>query len=72
LVGLLFVLVIAVTEKSAHKYSFVFAGVAIYMIYFIVSQLEIIYKDKGWYGPRMSPPEGYITGPLSHDQGNNI
>lgn len=52
--------------------SAIFGGVALYLIYFIVTQLEAVYKDKSWYGPRMSPPDGYIWGPLSRDQGNNI
>jgi len=37
-----------------------------------VLQLEGIYKSKGWYGPNFSPPAGYLSGPLSVDQGNNI
>ena len=73
LVGLLFVGITILSEKFGHKSSsLVMAACGLYLIYFIVSQLEIIYKEKGWYGPRMSPPDGYIMGPLSHDQGNNI
>lgn len=44
----------------------------VFLIYFIVSQIEIVYKEKGWYGPNFFPPSGYISGPLSRDQGNNI
>jgi hypothetical protein len=72
LVGLLFVSIIFFSEKVAFKASLVFGFVALYFIYFIVGQLEEIYKAKGWYGPSMRPPAGYISGPLSHDQGNNI
>lgn len=64
--------VVVMSEKSNLKMSAIFGGVALYLIYFIVTQLEGVYKDKGWYGPRMSPPDGYIMGPLSRDQGNNI
>jgi len=32
-----------------------------------------IYKFKSpWYGPTFLPPNKYIHGPLSNDQGNNI
>jgi hypothetical protein len=72
LVALLFVAVIVFSQKSSQPYTLVFAGAAIFLIWFIVDQLEHIYKEKGWYGPRMRPPDGYILGPLSRDQGNNI
>lgn len=54
------------------SYSALLGAVAILLIWFIVNQLEIVYKEKGWYGPRFSPPNEYISGPLSRDQGNNI
>lgn len=72
LVGLLFVSIVLFTENAKFKISLIFGGVALYLIFFIVTQLEGIYKEKGWYGPKMSPPDGYILGPLSRDQGNNI
>lgn len=37
LVGLLFVAVIVFSEKSNQTYTIVFAGVALYLIWFIVS-----------------------------------
>ena len=58
--------------QTKNKLSWILGFVGILFIYFIVSQLEQIYKEKGWYGPRMAPPDGYSQGPLSRDQGNNI
>ena len=54
------------------SYSALIGAASILLIWFIVNQLEIIYKEKGWYGPSFTPPSGYIAGPLSRDQGNNI
>jgi len=35
--------------------------------------LMSMYKHKSpWYGPTFNPPDNYIKGPLSNDQGNNI
>ncbi len=32
-----------------------------------------IYKVKSpWYGPTFAPPDDYIQGPLSNDQGNTV
>lgn len=73
LVGMLFIAIVVFGKSSfEQRYGAMFGAVSILVIYFVVSQLEAIYKDKGWYGPRLSPPDGYLTGPLSRDQGNNI
>ena len=38
-----------------------------------VLMLLNIYKIKSpWYGPTFAPPDDYVTGPLSNDQGNSI
>jgi len=35
--------------------------------------LRSIYQHKApWYGPTFTPPDTYIKGPLSKDQGNTI
>jgi oligosaccharyltransferase complex subunit gamma len=72
LVGVLFVGIILVGHKLPERYSALAGGVALFLICFVVTQLEKVYKDKSWYGPSFSPPSGYIRGPLSRDQGNNI
>lgn len=70
--GIIFVAIILATQSSKQKYALIGAAVGLWLIWFVVGQLEEIYKAKSWYGPRMSPPDGYIRGPLSMDQGNNI
>ena len=60
LVGLLFVAIILFTQSSKQKVTFALAALGIYLIYFVVSELEETYKAKGWYGPRLSPPDGYF------------
>ena len=72
LVGLFFVSIVVTGQKYSERYSAIVGVVAILLIYFFVTQLEKAYKDKGWYGPNFYPPNGYISGPLSRDQGNNI
>ena len=72
LVGLFFISIVLSGERLKEQYSALFGVVAIFLIYFVVTQLEKVYKEKGWYGPNFYPPDGYLTGPLSRDQGNNI
>lgn len=72
LVAMLFISIIALSEKMKESYSALIGAASILLIWFIVNQLEIVYKEKGWYGPSFRPPNGYIAGPLSRDQGNNI
>lgn len=72
LVGLFFISVVVSGQKYAERYSALIGVIAIMLIYFVVTQLEKVYKEKGWYGPNFFPPEGYLSGPLSRDQGNNI
>jgi hypothetical protein len=72
LVGFLFVAIVTLGHKLPEKYSAVVGAIALMLICFVVAQLEKVYKDKSWYGPSFSPPNGYIRGPLSRDQGNNI
>lgn len=72
LIGVLFVSIIVMGEKLAKKYSLIGSIIALFIIFFLVNQLEAIYKSKSWYGPSFTPPEGYLTGPISRDQGNNI
>lgn len=70
--GLFFISIVVSGQRYSERYSAVVGVVAIVLIYFVVTQLEKVYKEKGWYGPNFFPPEGYIHGPLSRDQGNNI
>lgn len=72
LVGIIFVAIIMVSRSNKRNLSIIGGIVGLWLIWFVVGQLEEIYKGKSWYGPRMSPPDGYIRGPLSMDQGNNI
>jgi oligosaccharyltransferase complex subunit gamma len=72
MVGLFFISVVLISEKYPERYSAMVGVVAIMLIYFVVTQLEKVYKEKGWYGPNFMPPDGYLSGPLSVDQGNNI
>jgi len=72
LVGLFFISIVVASQKMPQKISLFIGLGGVILIYFIVSQIEIVYKDKGWYGPNFFPPSGYISGPLSRDQGNNI
>jgi len=71
-VGLIFIAIILFSRASKQRLTIMLAAGGIYLIYFIVSQMEESYKAKGWYGPKFTPPDGYIRGPLSRDQGNNI
>ena len=72
LVGILFVAIVFFSKASKQRATIILALAGIYLIYFVVSQIEESYKAKGWYGPKFTPPDGYIRGPLSRDQGNNI
>jgi hypothetical protein len=56
LVALLFVSVVVFGEHWKSSYSTVLGATAILLIFFIVQQLEAIYKEKGWYGPSFRPP----------------
>ena len=71
-IGLLFVSIIVMGQKLDKKYSLMGSLIALGVIFFLVSQLEQVYKSKSWYGPSFSPPLGYLTGPITRDQGNNI
>lgn len=71
-IGLLFVSIIVMGQRLDKKYSLVGSLVALLLIFFLVSQLEQVYKSKSWYGPSFTPPGGYLTGPITRDQGNNI
>ena len=72
MIGLFFVSIVVMAEKYPQKFSSVAGVVAIVVIYFVVRELEGVYKAKSWYGPSFMPPGGYLRGPLSVDQGNNI
>ena len=56
LVAILFIVIVILGERMKESYSALIGAGAILLIWFIVNQLEIIYKEKGWYGPRFSPP----------------
>lgn len=59
-------------QKLDKKYSLIGSLISLAIIYILVDQLQDIYKSKSWYGPSFTPPAGYLTGPISRDQGNNI
>jgi hypothetical protein len=59
-------------QKLDRRVSLIGSLMALLIIFLLVNNLEGIYKSKSWYGPSFSPPAGYLTGPISRDQGNNI
>lgn len=59
-------------EKCSKGYSSLVGVIGLVVISIGVLYLERVYRTKGWYGPSFYPPEGYLRGPLSVDQGNNI
>lgn len=59
-------------QKLDKKYSLIGSLISLAIIYILVDQLQTVYKSKSWYGPSFTPPGGYLTGPISRDQGNNI
>jgi oligosaccharyltransferase complex subunit gamma len=71
-IGLLFVGIITIGQKLDRKYSFPGSIIGLVLIIYLVYNLETIYKAKSWYGPSFYPPAGYLTGPITSDQGNNI
>ena len=71
MIGLFFVSIVVMAEKYPHKLSSIAGIAALFIIYFVVRELEGAYKAKSWYGPSFMPPSGYLHGPLSVDQGNN-
>lgn len=71
-IGILFVAIIVMGQKLDKKYSLIGSLISLAIIYILVDQLQTIYKSKSWYGPSFTPPGGYLTGPISRDQGNNI
>ena len=71
-IGVLFISIIIMSQKLAKKYSFIGSLVALGLIFWLVMSLEEVYKAKSWYGPSFNPPAGYLTGPITRDQGNNI
>lgn len=72
MVGLFFVSVVVTGEKYDNKMSTLVGLLAVFLIFFVVRELEDVYKAKSWYGPSFYPPNEYLSGPLSVDQGNNI
>lgn len=72
LIGVLFVGIILMGQKLDRKISFFGSILAVIIIYLLVGQLQDVYRSKSWYGPSFTPPGGYLTGPISRDQGNNI
>ena len=72
LIAVLFVSIIVMGQKLDRKYSLTGSLIALVFIFLLVNSLQSIYKDKSWYGPQFSPPDGYLTGPITRDQGNNI
>ena len=72
MIGLFFVSIVLAGEKYSQKFSAIAGLMALAIIYFVVRELEDVYKAKSWYGPSFMPPGGYLKGPLSVDQGNNI
>lgn len=42
------------------------------VIVIFVKLVESYYQEKGWYNPMFSPPQDYVSGPYTLDQGNNI
>lgn len=71
-VGLLFIAIAVTGEKCRQRYSLIVGIVSLIAIYYLVTLIEAIYQKKGWYGPSFFPPNEYLRGPLSVDQGNNI
>jgi len=71
-IGILFVAIIVMSQKLDKKYSLIGSLISLAIIYILVDQLQTVYKSKSWYGPSFTPPGGYLTGPISRDQGNNI
>ena len=71
-IGILFVAIIVMSQKLDKKYSLIGSLISLAIIYILVVQLQTVYKSKSWYGPSFTPPGGYLTGPISRDQGNNI
>jgi hypothetical protein len=72
LIGVLFISIIVMSQKMSQNNSLVGGLICLGIIFWLVMQLEEIYKSKSWYGPSFHPPLGYLTGPISRDQGNNI
>jgi hypothetical protein len=71
-IGILFIIIIVMGQKLDRRVSLIGSLMALLIIFLLVNNLEGIYKSKSWYGPSFSPPAGYLTGPISRDQGNNI
>ena len=71
-IAILFISILVMGEKFNKKSSFMGSLIALAFIFIIVNSLESIYKGKSWYGPSFSPPDGYLSGPITNDQGNNI
>lgn len=54
---------------NRRAYGYTILGIGAIALYGLIG----IYKLKSsWYGPTFNPPDNYIKGPLSRDQGNNI
>jgi oligosaccharyltransferase complex subunit gamma len=71
-IGVLFISIIVMSQKMNQNNSTIGGLICLAIIFWLVMQLEDIYKAKSWYGPSFHPPQGYLTGPISRDQGNNI
>ena len=54
------------------RYSAIIGILGLVLVYYLITYIEQVYSVKGWYGPSYKPPEHYLRGPLSVDQGNNI
>lgn len=72
-VGLLFVLMHWINKNIENKSTVVGASISIIVIcYFMIMFIEEIYRKKSWYSTGFWPPEHYIKGPLSKDQGTTV
>jgi hypothetical protein len=72
LIGIVLILVAVTGQKLRERYSAIIGIIGLVLIFYGISYIERVYITKSWYGPSFKPPEHYLRGPLSVDQGNNI
>lgn len=73
MIGLLFVSIVVAFDKFENEGRLrIWSLIALFVIVYLVSSLEDVYKSKSWYGPSFYPPGDYVSGSIATDQGNNI
>jgi hypothetical protein len=72
LIGVLLILIPVSYRKLQPSTARIASIVFLVLIVLLVRLIEGYYREKGWYNPMWNPPDDYLKGSFTVDQGNNI